>query len=77
MLADLAPQFAFEYDDTTAGSANITTVGTGIAATASGSANTKGSWGAGGWCDGSRLVRVLDFVFCGGIAIRAERRAVG
>lgn len=44
MLADLAPQFAFEYDDTTAGSANITTVGTGIAATASGSANTKGSW---------------------------------
>lgn len=44
MLADLAPQFAFEYDDTTAGSANTTTVLTGIAATASGSTNTKGSW---------------------------------
>lgn len=44
MLADLAPQFAFEYDDTTAGSANVATVLTGIAATASGSTNTKGSW---------------------------------
>lgn len=44
MLADLAPQFAFEYDDTTTGSASITTIGTGIAATASASTNTKGSW---------------------------------
>lgn len=44
MLADLAPQFAFEYDDTTAGTANINTIIVGIQVTASASTNTKGSY---------------------------------
>lgn len=44
MLYTPPSQFQFEYDDTTVGSANFATIATGIAATASGSTNTKGSW---------------------------------
>ncbi len=44
MLYTPASQFQFEYDDTTAGTANVLTAVTGVAATASGSTNTKGSW---------------------------------
>lgn len=44
MLYTPPSQFQFEYDDTTAGTANITTMTQGVLLPASGSSNTKGAW---------------------------------
>lgn len=44
MLYTPPSQFQFEYDDTTAGSANFTTVATGILCTSNASVNVKGSY---------------------------------